>query len=416
MLATATRQPAGGVAPDAHMIATPVPVTVPPSPRKPPRRRRYLLAVPGLIVLALTALWISMHRLPWLGPRLADAGRRAFGDEVVARLEDWAYGAEDTWNRFARRGERPQPAWQTPPSSAPARTPAAPTSAPSFPPADVGPVHEKFAAAGDGVWVPVRDERRPLDAPLLYKTMLHPDERRAWSELFVVAIDRAHVRLRLVAGTVDPEATTPEGKAYHRVGLIPVEAQDLLIAAFNGGFKTEHGHLGMRVDGVTLVPPRGGGCTVSALDDESIRIAPWADLAADEPRMLWWRQTPACLVDRGEPHPELASDGSRRWGAAVGGETVIRRSAIGLSADQNVLYVGISEATTAGTLARGMRHAGGWIVAQLDVNWSYPKFLVFRGGAAGEVDPVGLFPGFDFEPGEYVRKPAPKDFFYVLRR
>jgi hypothetical protein len=55
-------------------------------------------------------------------------------------------------------------------------------------------------------------------------------------------------------------------------------------------------------------------------------------------------------------------------------------------------------------------------VAQLDVNWSYPKFLVFRRAASGSVEGVGLFPGFVFESDEYVRRPAQKDFFYIVRR
>lgn len=398
------------------MTAARIPVMFPPSRRNRRRRRRYLLAVPGSLVIALVALWAAVHRLPWLGPWLADAGRKVFGDRAVAALEDWTYGVDDAWNRFWHRGERPQPVWQVPASPSPAPVSSGPPIARSFRPADTGPVHEKFAAPGDGVWVPVLDERHPSEPPVMYKTMLHPDEHRAWSELFVVAIDRPRVRLRLVAGTVDPEATTAEGRAYHRQGLIPSEAQDDLLAAFNGGFKTEHGHLGMRVDGVTLIPPREGACTVSALDDGAIRIGTWAELASDQPRMLWWRQTPACMVDRGEVHAELASDGSRRWGAAVGGETVIRRSAIGLNEQGDILYVGVSEATSAGTLARGMRHAGAWMVAQLDVNWSYPKFLVFRSGASGTVEAVGLFPAFAFEAGEYVRHPAPKDFFYLLRQ
>jgi hypothetical protein len=399
----------GSPMPTAHVALT----SAPAGERR--RRRPWRQGIIALAVLLVTlvGLWVGVHRLPWLGPWLSDNGRKVLGDRAVATLEDWTYTIDDAWNRLWRGRERPQRRWQVP--AFPHATSVGAAAASRFHPADVGPVHERFAAPGDGAWVPVLDERHPDLPPLMYKALLHPDERRAWAELFVVAIARPHVRLRLVAGTVDPEATTAEGKVAHRHGLIPQADQDLL-AAFNGGFKTEHGHFGMQAEGVTLIPPRAEVCTVAALDDESLRIATWPALSADEPRMLWWRQTPPCMVERGVMHTELLNDSTRRWGAAVGGETVIRRSAIGLDDSGDVLYVGVSEATTAGTLAQGMRHAGPSNVAELDVNWSYPKFVVFRTTEFGAVQTVGLFLGFVFEQDEYVRRPAPKDFFYVLHR
>jgi hypothetical protein len=377
-----------------------------------------------MLLFAIAALWIAVHRVPWLGPWLADSGRKVFGDRVVAMLEDASYAAEDAWNRLWRGRERPKSQWGIPPvpslpaapSTPSARRGADTTSKLGFSPADVGPVHREFAAPGDGLWVPVPDERHPDGPRLMYKTLLHPDELRAWAELFVVAIDRPAVRLRLVAGAIDPEATTVEGKAVHRDGLVPRADQQALVAAFNGGFKTEHGHFGMRVGGTTLIPPRDDACAIAAMDDDSLRIATWKALAPDEARMAWWRETPPCLVERGVLHANLLTDSTRKWGAAVGGETIIRRSAIGLSENGDVLYVGVSEATSARTLALGMRHAGAWDVAQLDVNWSYPKFVVFRTTASNSVETVGLFPGFVFEGDDYLRRPAPKDFFYVVRR
>jgi hypothetical protein len=63
-----------------------------------------------------------------------------------------------------------------------------------------------------------------------------------------------------------------------------------------------------------------------------------------------------------------------------------------------------------------MHHAGAVSIAELDVNWSYPKFLVYQRNAAGELEASTLFSGFVFDKDEYVRKRAPKDFFYVIRR
>ena len=49
-------------------------------------------------------------------------------------------------------------------------------------------------------------------------------------------------------------------------------------------------------------------------------------------------------------------------------------------------------------------------------NWSYPKLLVYTPNAAGKPEASTLFPGFVFDKDEYVRRRAPKDFFYVMRR
>jgi hypothetical protein len=70
----------------------------------------------------------------------------------------------------------------------------------------------------------------------------------------------------------------------------------------------------------------------------------------------------------------------------------------------------ISIATTARALATGMQHAGAHDVAQLDVNHSYPKFVLYRGGAGEALTAVR---GFMVDRDEYVRKPSTRDFFYV---
>jgi hypothetical protein len=104
------------------------------------------------------------------------------------------------------------------------------------------------------------------------------------------------------------------------------------------------------------------------------------------------------------------------WGADAQGSPVIRRSAIGLDARAEILFVAVSEETTAPAMADAMHHAGAADVAELDINWSFPKFLVFRTNASGRMEAQSLFAGFAFEKDEYVNKPSPRDFFYITRR
>jgi hypothetical protein len=99
------------------------------------------------------------------------------------------------------------------------------------------------------------------------------------------------------------------------------------------------------------------------------------------------------------------------------GDTVIRRSAIGLNRARDVLFVSITNHTTARALADGMHHCGAIDVAQLDVNWSYPKFVTFEPSGAGpQRNAVALADGFEYSPDEYIRKKQRRDFFYLMRK
>ena len=114
------------------------------------------------------------------------------------------------------------------------------------------------------------------------------------------------------------------------------------------------------------------------VDPTKIRQIVVPHFEADETKLRWWRQTPGCMVELGKLHPGLAADDNTYWGSTIEGSTVIRRSAIGVSEDGRVLYVGIGDSTTAPAIARAMKHAGAHSIAQLDVNWSYPKFLLYE--------------------------------------
>jgi hypothetical protein len=115
-------------------------------------------------------------------------------------------------------------------------------------------------------------------------------------------------------------------------------------------------------------------------------------------------------------NPKLKASGGKKWGATLDGETVIRRSAIGINASGTTLYVGISNHTTATAIADGMHHAGAAAVAQLDVNFSYPKFVLFESAGGPVRNAVALAEGFEFSRDEYIRKRSPRDFFYVTPR
>ena len=392
------------------------------------RWARWLPRVSAGLGVGVALLWWAVHRYDWMGPLVANGLRSVVGVSAVAHLEDFVYAVEDHYNRLARGREAPKSYWAVPPAAkasavaaAPAPSASASVSAPALPPfhpADPGPALKSWSAPGDGVWVPIVDPRRPEEQPYMLKTLLHPDPERGWAEVFVVAVDLRRVALHVVPGTQEPKADSPAGEKLERPAVIPERDHEELLAAFNGGFMTEHGGYGMKVDGVTIVSPKPKACTIAVYKDDTLRIAPWTDLETDEPSMLWFRQAPECMVRSGKLHPGIIYvTGNRKWGATLDGETVIRRSGIGLNASRDVLYVSITNHTNARVLAEGLRHAGAVDIAQLDVNWSYPKFVLFEPKeAGGPRKAVALASGFEFSEDEYIRKRARRDFFYLMRK
>jgi hypothetical protein len=387
-----------------------------------PRVRRVLVRIAVVLAIitpiGIGVLWYAIHKVPWLGPKLADAARVVLGPRAVSWLEERAYKVEDRYNRWSKKGEQPHAHWDvpdTPEADAPDGGASVADTPTGFRPKKIGPLYKSVAAKGDGKWVPVADPDHPGDAPRMYKTLIHPDQSRSWSELFVVAMDAHRVRIAAVAGTKEPAPTTAAGAAYRRTGLIPERDRADLIAAFNGGFKAEHGALGMRVDGVTLLPAKKNACTVAAYKDGVMKIASWKEIEPHASDALYWRQGPACMLEDGALHPGLASETNASWGSAVGGDTVIRRSALGLSPDGETIYMGISNYTTARALALGMQHAGASDVVQLDVNWSYPHVVVFRRNKGGKPRAELLFDGFVYQPLAYTVNGSERDYFYVTR-
>ncbi|HEY2410438.1 MAG TPA: hypothetical protein VGI10_30745 [Polyangiaceae bacterium] len=387
------------------------------------RLRRALAWASGSVALLLCLTWYSVHHFDWAGPLLANGLRAVIGSTNVARLEDVTYAVEDRVNRLLKKNEPPKAYWKVPEVVAPVGAPVdagpSPTEQnPTFPPKNPGPALAEWSAPGDGDWLKVVDARHQDEPPRMYKTLLHPDKNRSWAEVFVIAIDLMRVTVLPVAGTQEPQPDSDEAKAYARDGRIPADRQAELLAAFNGGFMTEHGGYGMKLDNLVIAKPKPRACSIAYFKDESLHIAPWSELSAQADDMLWFRQTPECMWEKGKLHAGLeAGAGLKKWGSTVDGETVIRRSGIGLNPERTVLYVAITNHTTARVLADGLHHAGASDVAQLDVNWSYPKFVTFEPiGHTNVLHPVPQAPGFEYSDDEYLRKKEKRDFFYIVRK
>lgn len=286
-------------------------------------------------------------------------------------------------------------------------------SGPPFPPPSFVPPHQRSAGPGDGVFALV-EQGAAEGTGALARTTVHPQQYRKDPVVVVVAVDLRRVDLVPMAGTEEPVSATigPD----KRSGLVPLVDQPSLIAVFNGGFLTKHGQFGMGVEGDVFVPARDEACTVAFLDDGSVRIATHRALVPSLSHVRSFRQTPPCLVERGTPDPRLAhEDTARLWGAAIGGRRDIRRTALGLDATGKTLFFGIGEWVWGRDMAVALKAAGAVDVAELDINWSYTRFLLYDRSTPPKVVST-LIEKVEYTKDGYLTKPAPRDFFYLRRK
>lgn len=402
------------------------------------------IGIGALVCSAGAAVW-AIETRPAFGPWLADTVREVIGPEWVARGEDAYYAAMD--RAMSWRYAKAPPAQMWKPAAVPVALPAKPevTTAvvpvmpvapvvsvapvmsvappvdapsvavpvtPAFRPSDFEPPVAAVAAPGDGHWEAWAAGPDAV-APLLYRAQVHPDPARPQAVVAVMAIDLKRLELKSQPGLREP--ASPVLPASERKGLVPVEDRPALVAAFNGGWQAIHGHLGMKNGGVELLPPVKRGCTIAAMEDGSIRIAPWTELEAQYDHLRWMRQTPPCLVENGREDPRLEKE-HQHWGAALSGATVVRRSALGINTDGSVLYYAIGDSLTSAAITHALEAAGAVTAAMLDINYSFPRFVTFQTTASMQTWKEHL-PEEPLPPAdEYLVTPAIKDFFYVRLR
>jgi hypothetical protein len=388
-------------------------------------RRRKVLRALGILaaagVVGVVALWIAIHRYPPLATFLVDGVRAVVGPKPIAVAEDIAYGIQDRINRWRYKDAPPTTYWEVTPSASASGALPVPSSSGSgapaagFAPAPFAPPYPGVATPGDGTWIPVPAPQDPGAPPVLFKALVHPDPKRSFAVVAVVAIDLTRVDMHSAPGFGEPKSSAMTRE--QRPGLIPQEHYLGLLAAFNGGFQAQHGQWGMMVGGVTLLPPRPIGCTVARYKDGSMRVAVWKRIADTEPEMAYYRQTPPCLIEDGRINPAAQLEKNTGWGATVDGDTIIRRSGFGLDESGKIGFYVMGDALSAGTLAKALHVAGAKDAAQLDVNFAYPRFFFFDGNQTAPpriTQPLAPLP--NWKPDEYVTKAEFRDFFYLTRK
>ncbi len=372
-----------------------------------------LLVVIAACVVALVGLTVIPAMFPSLGAETADLLRAVFGVQPVSELESLSNRLRDDINRFRYSSTQPQISFSGTPTASPAQShlrtlpsltaPAAAT--PTTPPPDAVTANPNLA------WQAYGPE--PHGVPLMARTLLMVDPQRSYAGVALVRIDLSLLQLHIMPGTLEPAHPSGISQAIPFLGMVPPEDQTRLVAAFNGGFKSIHGHYGMMVNGITLLPPIDGIATVAIYNDGSVQMGAWNQDLLPSPNMIAFRQNCPPLIDQGKLNPALSTDQSRVWGFTHNTD-ITWRTGLGLTQDRRFLIYAVGNGTDARFLAGALQQAGAYWAMQLDINQYYAHFNVYT-VTDGALTSQQLVDQMINNTKLYVT-PSLRDFFYLTVR
>jgi hypothetical protein len=358
----------------------------------------------------------TVRAVPWIGP------------EPIAWLEEKASSARDSLKQTAFKVSGGKDALAKAPDQ-PAVASILDTSQASadlghWPPPAVRSIW-KNPEPGEGEWgepkqpwlkrlppAPGSTEVPPLP---FVTTFVRPDEERPYAKVLFVAMDMRQLDLDMEAGSEDPKPLVgPPG-----TGRIPRDpaVYTRVAAAFNGGFKTEHGNYGMMLKKRVLLPPLPGAATVIVTKDGHVGMGSWGtnkDVGGihDVPSadILSFRQNLDPLVDNDKVNPQ----NRWQWGFTLPGTSMqTERTGICITNAGHMLYAW-GDDLSATSLGKAMKMAGCIYGMHLDMNPHHTGLVFTNINEFKErrYKSELLTNKMEIGTDRYLLY-APKDFFYV---
>ena len=299
-------------------------------------------------------------------------------------------------------GSHGRTAGHTASSAAATGAPALTSLISTYRPPNVAPILHP-ALPGEGVWRSASPNAGPYP-PILVTTLRNLREYPrtlaglAW-------IDTTRTRLTLNPGLSEPAVAMPRGSAE-----VPLAGRSRLLATFNSGFKLSDSGGGVVLNGHTYAPMRSGQATLVGYRDGHVNVIAWNYGSHAPASVSFARQNLPLIVDHGRPNPKL-NDGPE-WGATLGNAILVWRSAVGVDARGNLIYLA-GNYQTVGSLADTLVHAGAVRAMELDINSYWVSFITY--GRPGAKDPLNLLPDMNRSPLRYL-EPDDRDFFAVYAK
>ena len=376
--------------------------------------RHPFLAALCAVVLLLTPVWYSLGSAltnPGLGSSAAARGAEWFREHGGSPIVNWA---ENVWYSHHAPPVGGKPAQSAIPSlggtggagghrgrgvahlAAPARM--------------TSPAGHRLP--GEGIWHPAG--RRVGGYPAVYETWVRPD---AVHTSLVVGV--AWMDTRLLRATLYSGSTIPGGGPYRYTAPVSRAASRSLVAAFNAGFLMGNANGGYYTGGKTILPLRKGAASFVIYRNGSANIVAWGHGATLTPDVVSVRQNLDLLVSNGKAVPGLNPSDTTRWGFTLGNAVYVWRSAVGITANGALVYVG-GPGLNITTLADILVRAGAVRGMELDINTDWVNFASYHpNGASARATPANgkdLLPGMFGAPNRYFESWWPRDFFTMSAR
>ncbi len=232
---------------------------------------------------------------------------------------------------------------------------------------------------------------------------------RSSTGVALLSFDQRLVELTLHSGTVDAGAD-----GWRHGPVIAGSERRHLLAAFNGAFKLSTGAGGFMSYGRVAAPLRAGLGSIVTYADGYTDIGSWHGGVPSPGRAVASvRQNLTLLVDHGRRAATV--DCVSCWGATLGGVSDPARSALGITGDGRLIWVG-GEHLTVAQLADDLLGARVLRAVELDINPEWvAAYLYAHHGRGDRLVPVPITPGQPGTPGQFLA-PYSRDFFTVLTR
>ena len=264
----------------------------------------------------------------------------------------------------------------------PARPPVRHTKHVTYTPRPIKPM---FATPlpGEGVWH--RTGPSVDGGPPVLVTTYRPSTEYPSVVAYVLWIDHTRTDLAYYPGRYEPPSAVDRGPM-----MVPVDQRNRLLATFNGAFTHVDTNNGSAVNGHTNEPLTDGNATLVGYRNGTVNIVKWSGSTTAPANVAWARQSLTPILWNGKLNPLLNTDpNSVQWGYTLGGVTYTPRTAVGIDAHGNAMFVVVSDATVI-SLAQVLKHIGAVRGMEYDINPEWHTLITYshlHGLGAAMVEP-----------------------------
>ena len=350
--------------------------------RRQVRRRRFVVGVLASLVVVLVYFGVSYASYMVKPTSMTFTERSAewvrndvpFGNFIVDTAEQYTASAPQKGGPGLKRLRAVGLAAVVPALKHAGRT--------SYEPPAIKPVFAK-ALPGEGVWR--RTGPSVNGGPPVLVTTYRPSTVYPSIVAYVLWIDHTRTDLAYYPGRYEPPSAVDRGPM-----MVPVDQRYRLLATFNSGFTHVDTNNGSAVNGHTNEPLIDGNATLVGYRNGTVNIVKWSGSSTAPANVAWARQSLTPILWNGKLNPLLNTDpNSVQWGYTLGGVTFTPRTAVGIDAHGNVMFVIASDATVI-SLAQILQHIGAVRGMEFDINPEWHTLITYshlHGLGAAMVEP-----------------------------